>query len=110
WEQRVLSGDPKFEASQNLPEFPYATYAEMLGLKGIRLDKPDDVVGAWEEALNADRPVVIDAHTDPEVPPLPPHISVQQARHFMKAMVHEPERGHIVRQSFKDGIESFVPH
>lgn len=111
WEQRVLSGDPKFEASQNLPEFPFAAYAEMLGLKGIRLDSPDAVTTAWLDAMKADRPVVIDAHTDPDVPPLPPHITVQQARHFMSAMIHgDPERSHAVRQSFKDGIESFLPH
>ena len=111
WEQRVLSGDPKFEASQNLPEFPFATYAEMLGLKGIRLDRPEAVATAWLDALKSDRPVVIDAYTDPEVPPLPPHITVKQARHFMSAMIHgDPERGHAIRQSFKDGIESYLPH
>lgn len=111
WEQRVLSGDPKYEASQELPDFPYAAYAEMLGLKGIRLDKPTAVALAWREALKADRPVLVDAHTDPEVPPLPPHITIKQARHFMSAMIHgDPNRGHIIKQSFKDGIESYLPH
>ena len=111
WEQRVLSGDPKFKASQNLPDFPYATYADMLGLKGISLDNPDAVAVAWQDALKADRPVVIDAHTDPEVPPLPPHITMQQARHFMSAMIHgDPDRGHVMRQAFKDGIENYLPH
>ncbi|HEV2453641.1 MAG TPA: thiamine pyrophosphate-dependent enzyme, partial [Verrucomicrobiae bacterium] len=111
WEQRVLSGDPKFETSQNLPDFPYATYAEMLGLNGIRLNRPGDVATAWIDALKSDRPVVVDAHTDPEVPPLPPHITVKQARHFISAMLHgDPERGHAIRQSFKDGIESYLPH
>jgi pyruvate dehydrogenase (quinone) len=111
WEQRVLSGDPKYEASQDLPDFPFATYAEMLGLKGIRLDRPQAVATTWIDALKADRPVVIDAHTDPEVPPLPPHITFQQARHFMSAMLHgDPGRGHTIRQSFKDGIESYLPH
>ena len=110
WEQRVLSGDAKFEASQCLPEFHYAEYAEMLGLKGIRLNNPEQVAIAWREALSADRPVVIDAQTDPEVPPLPPHITIQQARHFMKSLLHDPERGGMIRQSFRDGIESFLPH
>jgi pyruvate dehydrogenase (quinone) len=111
WEQRVLAGDPKYEASQNLPEFPFASHAELFGLKGIRLASPDDVVAAWEEALHADRPVVIDAQTDPEVPPLPPHITLQQARHFMASMLSgDPERAHALRQSFRDGIESFLPH
>ncbi len=82
----------------------------MLGLKGIRLNNPGQVAIAWREALSADRPVVIDAQTDPEVPPLPPHITIQQARHFMKSLLHDPERGGMIRQSFRDGIESFLPH
>ena len=110
WEQRVLSGDPKFMASQELPEFSYADYAESLGFLSIRLDHPDQVVGAWEQALAADRPVVIDAHTDPEVPPLPPHITLQQARHFLSAALQEGHSGRKFKQAFQDSIESFIPH
>jgi pyruvate dehydrogenase (quinone) len=111
WEQRVMSGDPKFEASQNLPEFHYAAYAEMLGLKGISLDDPDNVAAVWEEALAADRPVVIDAHTDPEVPPLPPHITLEQARHFMASILHrDVDAGRMIKQSFKDSVEDLLPH
>ncbi len=110
WEERVMAGDPKYEASQELPPFSYASYAESLGLKGIRLDNPDDVAAAWEEALNADRPVVIDAHTDPEVPPLPPHITFTQARNFMGALVHSGNAGHILKQSVKDMVQELVPH
>jgi len=111
WEQRVMNGDPKYMPSQQLPEFSYAQYAEMLGLKAIRLESPDAVAGAWSEALSADRPVVIDAHTDPEVPPLPPHITFQQARHFMSSILHgDPGRGGAIRQSFKDAVESYLPH
>src|SRR5436305_14931217 len=72
WEQRAMVGDPKLRASQELPDFPYARYAESLGLGGIRIDKPEQIVPAWERAFKADRPVVVEAVTDPEVPPLPP--------------------------------------
>ena len=75
WEQRVLVGDPKLEASQVVPDFPYARYAELLGFKGIRVDAPEQVGAAWDEALAARVPVVVEAVTDPEVPPLPPHIT-----------------------------------
>jgi pyruvate dehydrogenase (quinone) len=71
WEQRVLAGDPKLEASQVLPDFPYAAYAELLGLGGIRVDDPEQVADAWDEALAADKPVLLEAVTDPEVPPTP---------------------------------------
>ncbi|HZL13157.1 MAG TPA: thiamine pyrophosphate-requiring protein [Verrucomicrobiae bacterium] len=111
WEQRIMSGDPKFEGSQDLPDFPFARYAEMLGLKGIGLDHPDAVAGAWETALNADRPTVIEARTDPQVPPLPPHITLEQARHFMSSVLKgDPERGGMIRQSFKEMAETFLPH
>lgn len=111
WEQRVLAGDPKFNGSQTVPDFSYAAYAEMLGLKGIRMDRPDAVASVWEEALAAKKPVVIDAVTDPEVPPLPPHITMQQARHYARSIMRgDPESRHMIRQSFKDAIESFIPH
>jgi pyruvate dehydrogenase (quinone) len=101
WEQRALEGDPKFEASQELPDFPYARYAELLGLRGIRVDSPDAVGPAWDEVLEADRPAVLEAITDPEVPPLPPHITFDEARNFMLAVAHG-DRG------WRDMIEQSV--
>jgi pyruvate dehydrogenase (quinone) len=109
WEQRVMSGDPKLEASQVIPDFPYARYAEMLGLRGIRVDSPDRVADAWDEALAADRPVLYEAITDPEVPPLPPHISMQQATSLSKALLKgDPNAGQIVRQSLKGKLKELV--
>jgi len=110
WEQRAMSGDPKFEASQDLPDFPYARYAELLGLKGIRVDRPDAVAPAWDEALSSDRPVVLEAITDPEVPPLPPHITIEQAKALSKALIGgDPDAGRIVRQSFAQKVREFLP-
>ena len=108
WEQRVLAGDAKLDASQVLPDFPYARYAELLGLKGIRVDDPDRVADAWDEALAADRPVVYEAITDPEVPPLPPHIRLDQAKNMAKALVSDPARGRIIRQAAKGKAREFV--
>jgi len=109
WEQRVLSGDPKLDASQVLPDFPYARYAELLGLKGIRVDSPDQVAAAWDEALAADRPVLFEAVTDPEVPPLPPHIRFDQAKEMAHALAQgDPGRGRIFRQSLKGKLAEFV--
>ena len=104
-----MEGDPKYEASQVLPDFPYARYAELLGFLGIRVDTADEVGPAWHEALSADRPVLYEAITDPEVPPLPPHITLEQARHFMTAMAGDPDRGAMVKQSFRQKIEEFLP-
>jgi pyruvate dehydrogenase (quinone) len=109
WEQRVLAGDPKLDASQVIPNFPFARYAEMLGFKGIRVDSPDDVAPAWEEALNSDRPVVYEAITDPEVPPLPPHIRFEQASGLAQAMAKgEPNSVRIAMNSLKGKLKEFT--
>jgi len=108
WEQRVMAGDPKLEASQVLPDFNYAWYAEGLGLKGIRVERPEDVGPAWDEALAAGRPVVYEAITDPEVPPLPPHVKFEQAQHLAKALPGDPHAGRIVKESIKGKLEEFI--
>jgi pyruvate dehydrogenase (quinone) len=109
WEQRVLAGDPKLEASQVLPDFPYARYADLLGLRGIRVDSPDQVADAWDEALAADRPVLYEAVTDPEYPPLPPHIMYDQAKHLAKAIVKgERATAQIVKESVKGKLHEFA--
>lgn len=111
WEQRVMAGDPKFEGSQNVPDFPYASYAESLGLMGIKVDKPDQIADAWDRAFSANRPVLIEALTDPEVPPLPPHITVKQAKNFTASILNrDPHARSMIRQSFKDVLESYLPH
>ena len=111
WEQRVLAGEPKFKASQDVPEFSYAKYAELLGLKGIAVDSPKMVGQAWEEALSADRPVLIDAKTDPDVAPLPPHISFEQAKSYLSSIVKgDPDAYGTMKQSMQDMIEAWLPH
>jgi pyruvate dehydrogenase (quinone) len=108
WEQRVMAGDPKLQASQVLPDFPFARYAEIIGLRGIRVERPEDVGPAWDEALAADRPVVYEAITDPEVPPLPPHIKFEQAKKMAKALPGDPHTGRIVREAIKGKAEEFL--
>ncbi len=109
WEQRVMSGDPRLEVSQELPDFPYARYAELLGIKGIRIDAPDQVADAWDEAFAHGGPVVIEAITDPEVPPLPPHIRFDQAVGLAKAIRGgDPATPRIVKQAIKGKVHEFV--
>src|SRR5699024_1716308 len=94
-----------FEGSQNLPDFSYAQFANMLGLQGIEVDDPEEISDAWDRALSADRPVVLDVKTDPDVPPLPPHINFKQAKHFMQTLVKgDPDEAGMIRQTFKDAL------
>jgi pyruvate dehydrogenase (quinone) len=100
WEQRVMSGDPKLEASQRLPAFDYAAYARLIGLEGIRVERPEDVGPAWDRALAAGRPALLDVVTDPEVPPLPPHIRFEQAKEMAAALRRgDPARRDIIRHA-----------
>jgi pyruvate dehydrogenase (quinone) len=110
WEQRVMEGDAKFEASQSLPDVPYASWAELLGLRGRRVESPDDVGPAWDEALASDRPFVLDVVTDPEVPPLPPHITFEEARKFAASLLKgDARRGAMIEQSLKQKLREFLP-
>jgi pyruvate dehydrogenase (quinone) len=109
WEQRVMNGDPKFPASQDISDFPYAQYAKSLGLKGIEVGRPKDVPHAWNEAFKSDRPVIIEAHTDPDVPPLPPHITFEQAKGFMFSIFKgDPNKFGIMKQSAKQMMGTFL--
>jgi pyruvate dehydrogenase (quinone) len=109
WEQRVLEGDPKLEASQVLPDFPYARYAELLGLGAVRVDSPEQVGPAWDAAMAADRPFVIEAITDPEVPPLPPQIRFDQAKGFAAAIAKgDPAAKETIGQALKGKLEEIV--
>ncbi|MCQ4308996.1 thiamine pyrophosphate-requiring protein [Pseudomonas stutzeri] len=110
WEQRAMEGDPKFEASQNIPNVPYHRFAESIGLKGIYVDREDQVAAAWDEAFAADRPVLIEFKTDPDVPPLPPHIKLEQAKKFATTLLHgDPNQGGIIKQSVKQVLSKVMP-
>ncbi len=110
WELRAMAGEPRVATTQDIPDVHYAQWAELIGLKGIRVDSPDQVAGAWTEALSADRPVLIEAITDPNVPPLPPHITITQAKSFMYSLLGgDPSAGEMITQSAKQKLEEFLP-
>jgi pyruvate dehydrogenase (quinone) len=102
WEMRVESGNPKFDASQDLPRFDYARFADSIGLLGIRVERTEDVGAAWDRAFGADRPVVLDVVVDPNVVQLPPHVTFEQARNFWSALRKgDPQEGAVIADSIK---------
>jgi pyruvate dehydrogenase (quinone) len=110
WEERVLAGDPKFEGSQDIPEMDFARYAELIGLRGIRVQSVDEIEPAWDEALRADRPVVVDALVDPNEPPLPPHITFEQAKGFAESVLRgDPNRTQYIKEAVKEKVDEFLP-
>ncbi len=109
-EQRAMEGDPKLEPSQLLPEFPYAEYARLIGLGGIRVERPEDIAPAWERALSADRPTLVEMVTDPNVPPLPPHISFEQAKAYLSALIkRDPDSLRMVVATAKEWWDGVKP-
>lgn len=110
WEQRITEGDAKLPASQDLPNFPYASYAELLGLRGIRVDDPDKVAAAWEEALASPVPTLLEMVTDPDVPPLPPHVSAKEAANYVRAMLRgDQEAAGVVTATIKEVWDGLFP-
>jgi pyruvate dehydrogenase (quinone) len=110
WEQRVMNGDPKFNASQQIPNVPYHRFAELLGLTGIYVDKAEQLADAWETALAAQRPVVLEVKCDPEVPPLPPHVTLPQAKAFARTLMEgDPKEGSVIANTARQVLGSVIP-
>ncbi|MEX2980527.1 thiamine pyrophosphate-requiring protein [Streptomyces sp. C36] len=110
WELRAMGGSPAFLPSQELPDVPYARFAELLGLTGIRVEKPDEVEDAWREALAAPGPAVVEFVTDPAVPPIPPHADWEQIEATAASVLKgDADRKGVLRQGIKAKIQEFLP-
>lgn len=108
WEQRVMNGDPRFDASQDIPDVRYSRFAELIGLKGIYVEDSEDLGDAWDEALSAGGPVVLEVKTDPEIAPLPPHVSLKQAKQFMFSMAKDEDAGHVIRDTARQVMNAVL--
>jgi pyruvate dehydrogenase (quinone) len=109
WEERIQLGAGKTESTQSIPDFPYDKYAELLGLKGIVVRDPEKIGDAWDAALAADRPVILNIYADPDVPPLPPHITLKDAKNFVTMMGSEPDRGSVLKNSARELLAGILP-
>jgi pyruvate dehydrogenase (quinone) len=110
WEMRAMEGVPKFAESQTLPDVDYAAFARSIGLAGKNLDDPEQLGGAWDEALAADRPTVLDIRCDPDVPPIPPHATFEQAKATLSAVIHGDEDAWgFVKQGVKQKAQELLP-
>jgi pyruvate dehydrogenase (quinone) len=110
WELRAMGGAPKFTESQDLPDVSYADFARGLGLEAITVTSPDELGPAWDRALAANRPAVLDVYCDPEVPPIPPHATFEQAKQAAQAVLKgDPEAFHLVVEGIKTKLQEAVP-
>ncbi|GHE76098.1 thiamine pyrophosphate-requiring protein [Streptomyces spiralis] len=110
WEMRAMSGAPQFLPSQSIPDVAYADFARSVGLNGLRIEEPGEVKGAWEAALSSDRPCVLDFVTDPAVPPIPPHATLDQIEAAAASVLKgDSDRAAMVRQGFKAKMQELLP-
>jgi pyruvate dehydrogenase (quinone) len=110
WEQRVMEGNPKFDATQQIPDVPYHKFAQLIGLEGIFCDDPDQIGAAWDQALASERPVVLEFKTDPEVPPLPSHISLENAKRFATTIIKgDPREGAMIAGAARQALSDLLP-
>ena len=111
WEMRAQAGDPKFEASQDVPDFRYSKYAEQLGFEGIFVDRPNQLAQAWADAFAADRPVVLEAfHRSGRSTPLPPHITLKQAQAFASTLIKgDPSEWRVIKETAKELVADLMP-
>jgi pyruvate dehydrogenase (quinone) len=111
WEMRAMGGAPKFDPSQTLPDVDYAAFATSLGLAAHTLTNPEQIGDAWNQALAADRPTILDVHTDPNVPPVPPHATFEQMKDSAKALLAgDADRWGVVKEGIKTKAQEFLPH
>ena len=110
WEQRVMEGDPQIRGLPGNPQRALSQFGELIGLKGIYVDDPEQVGAAWDEALAAQVPVVLEVKTDPEVPPLPAHLTFDQVRNFMTMLTKGDQReGNILRETARQALSAVLP-
>jgi pyruvate dehydrogenase (quinone) len=105
-----MEGAPKFVESQSLPEVDYAAFARGLGLQALNIDSGDALGSAWDQALAADRPTVLDVRCDPNVPPIPPHATFEQVKSMAGAMFHgDEDTWGFVKQGVKQKVQQYLP-
>jgi pyruvate dehydrogenase (quinone) len=110
WEMRAMEGAPKFAESQTIPDVDYAAFARTLGLKAINIDTPKQIGPAWDAALAADRPTVLDVLCDPDVPPIPPHATFEQVKATTSAILRgDEDRWGMVKEGIKQKVQEFLP-
>ncbi len=110
WELRIEAGHRDIPMTQSIPDVPYAAFADSLGFKGIRVDKPEDVGPALDQAFAASTPVLLDVYTDPDVPTIPPHITFEEVKNYSTALLkYDPEEGGIIKESVKSVVEGVIP-
>jgi pyruvate dehydrogenase (quinone) len=111
WELRAMGGSPKFVESQALPDISYADFARSIGLGAVTVTDPAQLGDAWDQALSADRPTVLDVHCDPDIPPIPPHATFEQMKDAAEALVKgDSNRWGVIKEGLKTKAQEFLPH
>jgi pyruvate dehydrogenase (quinone)/pyruvate oxidase len=107
WEQMVFLGNPEYGCE--LEPIDFAALARAFGAAGFTIDRPEQCGAVLDEALAVDGPVVIQAVVDPNEPPLPAKIELEQAVHFAESLARgTPNRTNIALTILSDKIRELV--
>lgn len=107
WEQMVFLGNPEYGVE--LQPIDFAKVAEACGVRGFRIDEPSECRDTLAEALAHPGPALIEAVVDPLEPPLPPHITAEQAKQFATALIRgEPDGLSIARKALATKVRELV--
>jgi pyruvate dehydrogenase (quinone) len=110
WELRAMGGTPKFVESQALPDTSYAEFAASIGFEARTVTDPEHLEDAWRGALSADKPCLLDIHCDPDIPPIPPHATLEQMTDMAEALIKgDPSRWGVIKEGIKTKAQEFLP-
>jgi pyruvate dehydrogenase (quinone) len=110
WELRAMGGSPRFVESQALPDTSYAEFAASIGLGAATVTDPEHLEDAWRDALSSDRPYLLDVHCDPDIPPIPPHATLEQMTDMAQALIKgDPSRWGVIKEGIKTKAQEFIP-
>lgn len=107
WEQIVLEGNPQYGVE--LQPIDFAAYARACGAAGYTIEDPASAPAILREALEYDGPAVVEAVIDPNEPPLPGNVTVNQAVKFGEALLRgQKDRWQIIKTVVEDKIREVI--
>jgi pyruvate dehydrogenase (quinone) len=107
WEQMAMEGNPEFGC--DLYPIDFAKFAEACGVPGYRVDRAEDAERVIGEAFRRPGPALVECAIDPNEPPMPGHVTTEQAAMFAKSLVRgERDRWDIVKNVVKNTIREVI--
>jgi pyruvate dehydrogenase (quinone) len=107
WEQMVFLGNPEYGCE--LQPIDFVAFARACGATGFTIEDPGECGTILDEALKTSGPVIVEAVVDPNVPPVPAKITLEQATKFAQSLVRgEPNRSKVAWTVLSDKVRELI--